>query len=141
MPLYPASRGFFLLWLLVIMKSFTWLDCHVSTMRQTNHANDFINAKSQVREKPLLAGYCLYKIFPIHPWVFFFLGICIYREYTLQSFQMKCVLKIFDKIFNDFIQLYVMLFYWQLRGNKASRLLHAVHAKVSWTIYIKNYRF
>ena len=67
LPLYPASRGFFLLWLLVITKSFAWLDCHESTLRQTNHANDFINAESQVREKPLLAGYCLYKIFPIHP--------------------------------------------------------------------------
>ena len=35
----------------------------------------------------------------------------MYRVYRLQSFQMKCVLQIFDKIFNDTIQLYVMLFY------------------------------
>ena len=25
--------------------------------RQTSHANDFVNAKSHAREKPLLAGY------------------------------------------------------------------------------------
>ena len=65
----------------------------------------------------------------------------MYREYTLQSFQMKCVLQIFDKTFNDIIQLHVMLFYWQLRGNKASRLLHAVHTKVSLTIYTKKIDF
>ena len=27
------------------------------TTRQTSHANDFVNAKSHAREKPLLAGY------------------------------------------------------------------------------------
>ena len=27
------------------------------TMRQASHANDFVNAKSHAREKPLLAGY------------------------------------------------------------------------------------
>ena len=27
------------------------------TSRQTNHANDFVSAKSHAREKPMLAGY------------------------------------------------------------------------------------
>ena len=47
---YPASRGSVsLAWLLAFTKSFAWLVCRVVglfTMRQTNHANDFVNAKS-----------------------------------------------------------------------------------------------
>ena len=47
-------------------KSFAWLVCRVvgfsqgvnkPTTRETTHANDFVNAKSHAREKPLLAGY------------------------------------------------------------------------------------
>ena len=67
---YPASRGFSLGWLLAFTKSFAWLACRVVslfmprekqggnklTTRQTSHANDFVNAKSRAREKPLLAG-------------------------------------------------------------------------------------
>ena len=43
------------------MKSFGWLFCHVSkpTTQLTSHVNDFINAKSNAREKTLLAGYKL----------------------------------------------------------------------------------
>ena len=42
-------------------KSFAWLVCRVIGLftpptRQTSHANDFVNAKSHGREKPLLAG-------------------------------------------------------------------------------------
>ena len=70
--IYPTSRGFFLAWLLAFTKSFAWLACRVvglvtrrekqtrvvnkPTTRQTSHANDFVNAKSHAREKPLLAG-------------------------------------------------------------------------------------
>ena len=48
------------------LKSFAWLVCRVvgfsqgvnkPTTRETTHANDFVNAKSHAREKPLLAGY------------------------------------------------------------------------------------
>ena len=47
------------------LKSFAWLVCRVvgfsqgvnkPTTRETTHANDFVNAKSHAREKPLLAG-------------------------------------------------------------------------------------
>ena len=75
--IYPASRGFSLAWLSVFPKSFAWLVCrivglftsrekplqqtvsHVNkpTTRQTSHTNDFVNAKSHAREKPLLEGY------------------------------------------------------------------------------------
>ena len=60
------SRGFSLAWLLAFTKSFAWLVCRVvgfsqgvnePTKRETTHANDFVNAKSHAREKPLLAGY------------------------------------------------------------------------------------
>ena len=67
---YPASRGFSLGWLLAFTKSFAWLAGRVVslfmprekqggnklTTRQTSHPNDFVNAKSRAREKPLLAG-------------------------------------------------------------------------------------
>ena len=36
-------------------------DVNKPTTRQTRHANDFVNAKSHAREKPLLAGYILRK--------------------------------------------------------------------------------
>ena len=48
------------------LKSFAWLVCRVvgfsqgvnkPTTRETTHANDFVNAKSHAREKPLLGGY------------------------------------------------------------------------------------
>ena len=68
---YPASRGSSLAcnWLLAFKKSFVWLVWHVvvalrgvnkPTTQQTSHANDFVNAKSNVREKPLLAGYSVH---------------------------------------------------------------------------------
>ena len=51
------------------LQRFAWLVCHLSglftplrnvshkpTMRQRSHANDFVNAKSDAREKPLLTG-------------------------------------------------------------------------------------
>ena len=62
---YPASRGFSLVWLLAFTKSFACLVCrevgfsrgvNKPTTRETRHANDFVNAKSHAREKPLLAG-------------------------------------------------------------------------------------
>ena len=70
---YPARRGFSLAWLLAFTKSFAWLVCRVvglfttrvcfsrrvtkPTTRQASHANDFVNAKSHARKKPLLVGY------------------------------------------------------------------------------------
>ena len=68
---YPTSRGFSVSWLLGFTKSFAWLVCRVvglftprekrdvnkPNMRQTSHANDFVNPKSHATEKPLLAGY------------------------------------------------------------------------------------
>ena len=68
---YPTSRGFSVSWLLGFTKSFTWLFCLVlglftprekrevnkPNMRQTSHANDFVNPKSHATEKSLLAGY------------------------------------------------------------------------------------
>ena len=64
--IYPASRGFSLAWLLEFTKSFAGLLYRVVgcfswgikklTKRQTSHANNFQNAKSQERAKPLLAG-------------------------------------------------------------------------------------
>ena len=66
---YPASRGFSLAWLLALTKSFAWLVCRVvvalwdvnkPTTRLTSHANDFVNAKSHVREKPLVPGYSVH---------------------------------------------------------------------------------
>ena len=58
--LSPASRGFFLAWLLAFTKSFAWLVCrnvNKPTTQQTSNANDFVNAKSHAREtEPLLAG-------------------------------------------------------------------------------------
>ena len=67
---YAASRGFSFAWLLAFTKSFTSLFSRVvglftprgvnqPTTRQTRHANDFVNAKSHAKEKPLLAGYHL----------------------------------------------------------------------------------
>ena len=67
---HPASRGFSLVWLLAFTKSFAWLACRVVslfmprqkqgvnklTTRQKSHPDDFVNAKSHAREKPLLAG-------------------------------------------------------------------------------------
>ena len=54
-------------WLLAFTKSFAWLVCRVVGLLETGrkqtsyatdeHANDFLNAKSDAREKPLLAGY------------------------------------------------------------------------------------
>ena len=53
---------------LVIIKSFAWLVSRVvglfytpqgvktPTTRETSRANDFVNAKSHAKEKPLLAG-------------------------------------------------------------------------------------
>ena len=38
--LYPASRGFSLVWLLASTKSFSWLVCAVVGRKQTNHATD-----------------------------------------------------------------------------------------------------
>ena len=73
---YPTSRGFSVAWLLGFTKSFAWLVCRVvdlftprekrdvskPNMRQTSHANDFVNPKSHATEKSLLAGYgCLKK--------------------------------------------------------------------------------
>ena len=65
---YPPSRGFSLAWLLAFTKSFAWLvvlRCgfvyarwNKPTTRQRGFANDFVNAKSNAREKPLLARYC-----------------------------------------------------------------------------------
>ena len=64
----PASSGFSRAWLLAFTESFAWLSCRLvslftprekSTMRQTSHANDSVNAKSHEREKPLLAEYVL----------------------------------------------------------------------------------
>ena len=55
----PASSCFSLAWLLAFTKSFAWLVCRVVeklTTRQTSHANDFVNAKSHAKKKPLLAG-------------------------------------------------------------------------------------
>ena len=37
--------------------SVAWLVCLRPTTLQTSHENDFVNAKSHAREKPLLAGY------------------------------------------------------------------------------------
>ena len=63
---YPASRGFSFAWLLAFKKSFALLVCRVvglftgvnkAITRQTSHANDFVNAKSHAREKPLFARY------------------------------------------------------------------------------------
>ena len=67
---YAASRGFSFVWLLAFTKSFTCLFSRVvglftprgvskPTTRQTRHVNDFVNAKSHAKEKPLLAGYRL----------------------------------------------------------------------------------
>ena len=67
---YAASRGFSFAWLLAFTKSFTCLFSRVvglftprgvskPTTRQTRHVNDFVNAKSHAKEKPLLAGYRL----------------------------------------------------------------------------------
>ena len=56
---YPTSRGLSLAWLLAVYQSFAWLVCRVvvalwdvnkPTTRQTSHANDFVNAKSHVKE-------------------------------------------------------------------------------------------
>ena len=67
---YAASRGFSFAWLLAFTKSFACLFSRVvglftprvvnkPTTRQTRHVNDFVNAKSHAKEKPLLAGYRL----------------------------------------------------------------------------------
>ena len=48
---YPTSRGFSLARLFTLTKSFAWL---VGTDKP--HANNFVNAKSHSRERPLLAG-------------------------------------------------------------------------------------
>ena len=56
----------FLAWLLTFRKSFASLVCRIfrlSTTRQTRHANDFVNAKSHVKEKPLLTGDIYRKYF------------------------------------------------------------------------------
>ena len=64
---YAASRGFSFAWLLAFTKSFTCLFSRVvglftprgvskPTTRQTRHVNDFVNAKSHAKEKPLLAA-------------------------------------------------------------------------------------
>ena len=57
---YPTNRGFFQAWLLVFAKSFAWtLGVNKPTERLTNNANDFVNARSNAREKPMLAGYII----------------------------------------------------------------------------------
>ena len=54
---YPAKRGFFQAWLIFFAKSFAWtLGVHKPTRRLTSNANDFVNARSNARKKPLLAG-------------------------------------------------------------------------------------
>ena len=62
---YSSSRGFSLAWLLALTKSFASLVIRISGLfyapsnKQTNyvssHVNNFTNAKSHKREKPLLA--------------------------------------------------------------------------------------
>ena len=48
---YPVSGDFFLAWLLAFTKLFAWLAGTDNPL-----ANDFVNAKSHAREKPLLQG-------------------------------------------------------------------------------------
>ena len=51
----PANRGFYLALLLAFTKSGRK---QLSQLRDRNcQANDFVNAKSHAREKPLLSGY------------------------------------------------------------------------------------
>ena len=55
---YPANGSFFLTCVLFLAKSFAWtLGVNKPTRRLTSNANDFVNARSNAREKPMLAGY------------------------------------------------------------------------------------
>ena len=57
---YPAISSFFLAWPIFFTKSFAWtLGLNKPTRRLTSNANDFVNARSNAREKPLLAGYII----------------------------------------------------------------------------------
>ena len=57
---YPAISSFFLAWLIFFTKSFAWtLGLNKPTRRLTSNANDFVNARSNAREKALLAGYII----------------------------------------------------------------------------------
>ena len=57
----PASRGFWLAWLLAFSRSgsrglsFRRRSVNKPTTQQIRHTNDFVNAKSRARGKPLLA--------------------------------------------------------------------------------------
>ena len=68
---YPASRVFSLAWLLAFKKSFRGLsvvsvvalwDVNKPTTRKTSHANDFVNAKSHVKERNLCSQGTQYTI-------------------------------------------------------------------------------
>ena len=54
---YPASRVFSLAWLLAFTRR------GLSVEELVSHANDFVNAKTHAREKPLLAGYYITSLF------------------------------------------------------------------------------
>ena len=55
---YPAISSFFLAWLIFFTKSFAWtLAVNKPTRRLTSNADDFVNARSNAREKPMVAGY------------------------------------------------------------------------------------